>query len=77
MTNQQVEQWINHNFEVGVNLGRDSLHKYLTKVLNRADLGLSNRLLAAAQRLVSENSKATSEIRDYWDGLDKRFPVSE
>ncbi len=76
MTNQQVEQWINNNFNVRANLGKDSLHKYLTKVLNPADLGLSNRLLAAAQRLVSEKSQATSEIRDYWDGLDKRFSVS-
>ena len=77
MTNRQVEQWINHHFGVQANLGKDSLLKYLTKVLNQADLGLSNRLLAAAQRLVSENSQATSEIRDYWDELDKRFPVSE
>ncbi len=77
MTNRQVEQWINDNFNVRANLGKDSLHKYLTKVLNQADLGLSNRLLAAAQRLVSEKSQATSEIRDYWDGLDKRFSASE
>ena len=77
MTNQQVEQWINGKFEVRVILGKDSLRKYLTKVLNQADLGLSNRLIAAAQQLAKENSKTTSEIRDYWDELDKRFPVSE
>ena len=77
MTNQQVEQWINSNFKVRANLGKDSLLKYLTKVLNQADLGLSNRLLAAAQRLLSDNSQASSELKDYWDGLDKRFSVSE
>ena len=77
MTNQQVEQWINNNFTVRANLGKDSLIKYLTKVLNQADLGLSNRLLAAAQRLVSEKSQANSEIKNYWDELDKRFSVSE
>ena len=77
MTNQQVEQWINHHFEVRTNSGKDSLLKYLTKVLNQADLGLSNRLLAAAQRLANENAQTTSEIRVYWDELDKRFSVSE
>ena len=77
MTNQQVEQWINSDFQVRANLGKDSLLKYLTRVLNQGDLGLSNRLLAAAQRLVSENPQANSEIRDYWDEQDKRFSVSE
>ena len=76
-TNQQVEQWINSDFQVRANLGKDSLLKYLTRVLNQGDLGLSNRLLAAAQRLVSENLQANSEIRDYWDEQDKRFSVSE
>ena len=77
MTNQQVEQWIKGNFEVRVTLSKDSLRNYLTKVLNHADLGLSNRLLAAARRLAKENSKATSDIRAHWDELDKRFPVTE
>lgn len=77
MTNQQVEQWVNSNFSARAILGKDSLRKYLTRVLNNVDLGVRNRILATAQRLVNEDYKGTSEIKDYWDELDKSFSVIE
>ena len=78
MTNQQVELWVNDNFSVAqANLGKGSLRKYLVRVLNNADLGANNRLLAAAQRLVNEDSNETSDIKHYWDELDKHFFVTE
>ena len=77
MTNKQVEQWFTDNFNVRVPIGKDSLRKYLAKVLNSADLGLTNRILAAAQRLVSDQATSTSDIKNYWDGLDKHFSVVE
>ena len=76
MTNQQIEEWITANFGIRVVVGKESLKKYLAKVLNRADLGLSNRILAAAQKLVSGSAQDNSDIRDYWDELDKRKFVS-
>ncbi len=77
MTNKQVEQWFANYFSVRVTIGKDSLRKYLTKVLNKADLGLCNRILAAAQRLVNKESAGASEIKTYWDEFDKRYSVVE
>ena len=77
MTNKQVEQWITDNFEVQVIVGNYSLHQYLTRVLDGADLGLTNRLLSGAQRLAMNTGSSTSEIREYWDQLDKHFAVVE
>ena len=77
MTNRQVEQWINSKFDVNVVMGKGSLRQYLTKVLNKADLGMSNRMLSAAQRLVMDGSSGDSDIRNYWDELDKRHTFAE
>ena len=77
MTNKQVEQWITDNFGVQVIVGKHSLRKYLIRVLDVADLGLTNRLLSGAQRLSMNSGSLTSEIREYWDQLDKHFAVVE
>ena len=77
MTNSEVEHWVRDNFDITVVVGKESLRKYLLKVLNRTDLGLSNRILAAAQRLATKNSMENSDIRDYWDQLDKRQLASQ
>ena len=72
MTNKEIEEWIRLNFNITFVVGKESLRIYLTKVLNRASLGQRNRILAAAQRLIKKGSKVNSEIREYWDELDKR-----
>ena len=77
MANKQVEEWITDNFNVHATVGKSSLHKYLSKVLNDADLGLTNRILAAAQRLANGESIPASEIRKYWDEQDKHFSAVE
>ena len=73
MTNKQVEEWITNNFTVSTLAGKDSLRKYLTKVLNDSGLGLTNRILAAAQRLVDGETSSSSDIRKYWDEQDRHF----
>lgn len=77
MTNKEVEQWITDNFNISTSVSKDSLRKYLGRVLKNADLGLSNRILSAAQRLVSEEATATSDIKDFWDAYDKHFSAHE
>ena len=77
MTNKQVEQWMTDSFGVQVLVSKDSLHKYLAKVLGAADLGLTNRLLASAQRLAIAADSPASDIKEYWDQLDKHFATVE
>ena len=77
MTNEQVEQWITDNFGLQELVGKHSLRRYLTRVLNGADLGLTNRLLAGAQRLAIDTGSPVSDIKEYWDQLDKHFAVVE
>ena len=77
MTNRQVEQWITDNFGIQFSVGKDSLRKYLANVLDDADLGLTNRMLAAAQQVANGGATSASDIRDYWDELDKHFPAAE
>lgn len=73
MTNKQVEQWFITNFQIDVPMGNGSLGQYLTKVLREVDLGLGNRILAAAQKRTPGDSSKPSELKDYWDKLDKQF----
>ena len=73
MTNKQVEQWFATNFQIVVPIGKGALRKYLLKVLTGADLGLGNRILATAQGRLTTDSAKKSEIKDYWDQLDKHF----
>ena len=75
MTNKQVEQWLNYNFGVQIMVSKDSLRKYLARVMKIADLGLSNHILAAAQRLGNGEAESASDIRDHWDKLDSHSPV--
>ena len=77
MTNKQVEQWCNTNFNIHFAVGKGSLRRFLTRLLNGADLGLTNRILAAAQREIMTDASDTSDIKSYWDELDKRFSVVE
>ena len=77
MTNKQVEEWIAANFAVAATVGKRSLRKYLVKVLDRADLGLKNRIIAAAQKLASDQDDQDSDLVKYWDGFDKHFGTSE
>ena len=77
MTNKQVEEWMTEAFGAQVLVGKHSLHKYLTKVLDGADLGLINRLLAGAQRLSIDTGSPASDIKEYWDQLDRHFAVVE
>ena len=77
MTNHQVEQWITDNFNLRATVGKGSLSRYLTNVLNKANLSLTNRILAAAQRLKDDGATSTSDIKNYWDGLDKHFSPVE
>ena len=73
MTNKQVEQWFSANFEIDVPIRKVSLRKYLLKVLTGIDLGLGNRILATAQGRLTRNSSEKSDIKDYWDQLEKQF----
>ena len=77
MTNKQVERWITGNFAVAATVGKRSLREYLVKVLDRADLGLKNRIIAAAQQLASDQDDQDSDLVKYWDGFDKHFGASE
>ena len=76
MTNRQVEQWVTTNFPISITVNKSSLLDYLIRVLNRSDLGMTNRIFAAAQRLANDKSVSTSDISNYWDGLDKHFVSS-
>ena len=73
MTNHQVELWLFDSFALHLSVGKDSLRKYLARVLNSTDLGTRNRIIAAAQRLTSDGTERASEITEYWNELDKRF----
>ena len=77
MTNKQVERWVDSNFNVDIVVGKGSLHQYLTRVLNRADLGMINRMLSAAQRLLKDEPSGASDIRNYWDELEKRSTIPQ
>ena len=77
LTNSQVERWFSTNFEINVPIKKGSLQQYLMKVLKDVDLALGNRILAAAQAQMMRDSSQTSEIKDYWDELDKRFSKVE
>ena len=76
-TNRGIEQWMSENFNVKAVIGKGSLHQYLTRVLRKADLGLRNRILSAAQNLAGKDTPGTSDIKDYWDELEKRYVVSD
>lgn len=73
MTNKQVEQWFSANFKIAKPIGKGSLQKYLARILNEVDLGLTNRMLATIQRQSLPDSSAKSDIEDYWDKLDAHF----
>ena len=73
MTNNQVEQWFSSNFEINVPIGKGSLKQYLLKVLKEVNLGLGNRILATAQSHPRGDLSKTSDIKEYWDQLDKQF----
>ena len=77
MTNKQVEEWIGYNFNVGATVGKRSLREYLVKVLNGADLGLKNRIMAGTQQLANIQDAQDSDLAKYWDGFDKHFGTSE
>ena len=77
MTNKQVEDWIKENFSVGSTVGKGSLRKYLVRVLDNADLGLKNRIIAATQQLANGQDTENSDLVAYWDGFDKHFGTSE
>ena len=77
MTNKEVEEWIISNFGVRILVSKKSLQKYLAKVLNEAGLGLTNRILAAAQRLDAGDTTEPSDIRTYWDEQDRHFSAVE
>ena len=77
MTNKQVEEWITENFSVGSTVGKGSLRKYLVRVLDDADLGLKNRIIAATQQLANDQDTKNSDLVEYWDGFDKHFGTSE
>ena len=76
-TNREIEQWMSENFNVNAVVGRGSLRLYLSRVLRKADLGLRNRILSAAQNLAGKDIPGTSDIKDYWDELEKRYVVSD
>lgn len=76
-TNRQIEQWMSENFRVQTVVGKGSLRLYLSRVLRKADLSLRNRMLAAAQNLVGKDISDTSDIRAYWDELEKRYVASD
>ena len=76
-TNRQIEQWMSENFNVRAVVGKGSLRLYLARVLRKADLSLRNRILGAAQSLVGKDSPGTSDIKDYWDELEKRYIPSD
>ncbi len=77
MTNKQVEEWIIDEYGTNKVVGKDSLSKYLNRVLLGASLGQTNRLLSAAQRLAMNIGSTSSDIREYWDQLDKHFAIVE
>ena len=77
MTNQQVEEWVASNFSIVEAIGKRSLRKYLIRVLDSADLGLKNRIMAAAQQLGNDPGAEDSDLVKYWDGFDKHFGASE
>ena len=76
MTNIQVEEWFSTNFSIGKTVGKRSLRKYLIRVLNSADLGKKNRIIAAAQQLGNDPDAEDSDLVKYWDGFDKHFGTS-
>ena len=76
-TNREIEQWMSENFNVKAAVGKGSLRLYLARVLRKADLGLRNRILSAAQNLSGKDISGTSDIKDYWDELEKRYVVSD
>ena len=73
MKNKQVEQWITNKFNLRVAVGKGSLRGYLAKVLDNANLNLTNQILSAAQRLKDDRVASPSDIKNYWDGLDRHF----
>ena len=77
MTNKQVEDWFTGNFNVGATVGKRSLRKYLVRVLDDADLGLKNRIIAATQQLANDPDAQDSDLEQYWDGFDKHFGTAE
>lgn len=77
MTNIQVEEWFATNFSVATTVGKSSLRKFLIRVLDSADLGTKNRIMAAAHQLGSDTKNEDSDLVKYWDGFDKHFGVSE
>ena len=72
MTNNDVERWVTTHFDVRGVLGKDSLRKYLYKILKNSDLSFQNRLLASAQQLVTGDKKGVSDLEQYWEKLDNR-----
>ena len=73
MTNRQVETWLADGFGVQLLVGKDSLRRYLARVLNSVDLGGRNRITVAARNLASDGDETTSEITQFWNDLDERF----
>ena len=69
MTNRQVEQWTTDNFGVQINIGKDSLHKYLTRVLKNVDTHLTNRIVVAAKQIVTVD-KSPASYRRRWNTQD-------
>ena len=76
-TNREIERWMSESFNVKAVVGKGSLRLYLARVLRKADLGLRNRILSAAQNLSGKAILGTSDIKDYWDELEKRYVVSD
>lgn len=76
-TNKQIEQWMRESFDVNAVVGKGSLRLYLARVLRKADPGLRNQMMAAAQRMAGNDMSGTSDIKDYWDELEKRYIPSD
>ena len=72
MTNKQVEQWVNSNFNMRTTIGKGSLRKYLTKLLNVENSEFGSQLLSDVLTQFKENPEEISDIKDYWDLLSQR-----
>ena len=77
MSNKEVEKWITQNFNIDATVGKGSLQKYLTKILTNSDLGVTNRILGATRKLFEADMKATSDIQEIWEALDRQFGGAE
>lgn len=77
MTNLQVEQWLKSRFTVDQAISKDSLKKYLNRVMRFGNNAMSGQIAAVAYREFVRGPNNRSEVEEYWDSLDRKMSTAE